>query len=227
MVHLKLTSFSGKSPTFLREMLEEVDPFLVSKYKGRKTVAGLGMNKAKYNHTTMYIMGVELFRGIKLKELNKHVLITSFLLDNEAEGDQRSWEYKAYHNVPQRQPPTEPAQRASFSTEGSKPVDGNAEVMEPLEDDVMERPEEPTNRESIAVLSDKLKTGGVQDEERVPSPRSEESNLTNKQKETVQKKWLEFQKNQELPLWEAVMYSCSAPTFFPVPYPSHYLLMTI
>lgn len=125
---------------FIRALMEGIMPHLVEGERSMNTVAGFGMKKAKYTHAAMSICGEEvrptivcfvvfkssslpyvmkILNGIKMSELPKKLLITSFLLDNVDsmdEGDDRSWQARcvifrdakpiltkcnrAYHNLP-------------------------------------------------------------------------------------------------------------------------------
>ncbi len=48
------------------------------------------------------MFGAEVFKGMKLCDLPRKVVIPSFLLDNEAPGNDRSWEPRIYHNLPMK-----------------------------------------------------------------------------------------------------------------------------
>lgn len=59
------------------------------------------LNSAKFPQEPLYVGGHEIFPSIKLKDVPKHIIITSFCLDNAHEDPtKRSWEPKIFHNLP-------------------------------------------------------------------------------------------------------------------------------
>lgn len=58
------------------------------------------LNQAKFPREPLEAFGGEVFQGRKLRDLPRKVVITSFLLDNEAQGSDRSWEPRIHHNLP-------------------------------------------------------------------------------------------------------------------------------
>jgi hypothetical protein len=60
------------------------------------------LNQAKFPREPLEVFGAEVFKGMKLCDLPRKVVIPSFLLDNEAPGNDRSWEPRIYHNLPMK-----------------------------------------------------------------------------------------------------------------------------
>eukprot|EP01087_Luapelamoeba_hula_P018134 TRINITY_DN5805_c0_g2_i3.p1 TRINITY_DN5805_c0_g2~~TRINITY_DN5805_c0_g2_i3.p1 ORF type:complete len:1000 (+),score=116.26 TRINITY_DN5805_c0_g2_i3:402-3401(+) len=122
------TLASGRSPLFLRELLETMDPLLVPKESARINVAGFGVKKAKYTHDRMFLFGAELFRDLTFRTMKKRLLITSFLLDNNEDDDKRTWTCANYHNIIQNfqhsmytQPDPTPRNRSNTAETDEKP----------------------------------------------------------------------------------------------------------
>jgi len=106
----------GRSPSFICQMLKSFSPHFF-KPKTRHTLQGLALNQAKFSNEPLLAFGNEIFRNISIKDVPKRVLIASFLLDNEQEGEERSWEPRIYHNIPLR-----PDQTMSCEDELTEPL---------------------------------------------------------------------------------------------------------
>ncbi|ELR22583.1 phospholipase, patatin family protein [Acanthamoeba castellanii str. Neff] len=106
----------GRSPSFICEMLKTFAPHFF-KPKTRHTVQGLALNQAKFSNEPLTIFGDEIFKHVSIKDVPKRILISSFLVDNEEEDEDRSWEPRIYHNIPLR-----PDQRISSEEELSAPL---------------------------------------------------------------------------------------------------------
>jgi patatin-like phospholipase/acyl hydrolase len=89
----------GHSPAFVREMLQTFAPHFF-KPKTRNTLQGLALRQAKFPSDPLEVFGREVFRGMSIKDCPKKVIITSFLLDNGLDVEDRSWEPRIYHNIP-------------------------------------------------------------------------------------------------------------------------------
>lgn len=91
---------TGRSPHFLTEMFKVIGP-ICFKQKAA-SVQWFSLNQAKFPREPLEVFGAEVFKGMKLCDLPRKVVIPSFLLDNEAPGNDRSWEPRIYHNLPMK-----------------------------------------------------------------------------------------------------------------------------
>ncbi len=71
-------------------MLRTFAPFFFS--KKTRTLKGMSFNEAKFPSDPLCVFGAEVFKGINIRDVPKKILVTSFLLDNGLEDDNRSWE---------------------------------------------------------------------------------------------------------------------------------------
>jgi patatin-like phospholipase/acyl hydrolase len=89
---------NGYSPLFVYKMLKMFAPY-VFKQKAA-SVQWFSIKTAKFPNEPLDVFGQEIFKGVTIRECPKSLLITSFLLDNEKEDTQRSWEPRIFHNLP-------------------------------------------------------------------------------------------------------------------------------
>ncbi len=57
----------------------------------------MSINEAKFPSEPLAVFGAEVFKGINIRNVPKKILVTSFLLDNGLEEDNRSWEARYAH----------------------------------------------------------------------------------------------------------------------------------
>ncbi len=98
---LALALANGMQPAKLAELYYELGP-IIFKDNLLDDVRDLGrMIGADYGTKNLRRELEKIFADTRLQDLNKHVLVTAFDLDNEAESpEERSWKPKFFHNFP-------------------------------------------------------------------------------------------------------------------------------
>lgn len=95
---------TGMKPELMAEVQKFMAPAVFGKGKRQATLElkGLSLRRAKYSADPLLILGEELFQGQSLAQCSNRLLIVSFVLDNEKDGQGRMWEPRVYHNVPMK-----------------------------------------------------------------------------------------------------------------------------
>jgi hypothetical protein len=189
-----------------------------------KKVRWTPLRSSKFSPKNVKIMGCELLQHMTLGECPKGLLIPSFLLDNELDGEERSWEAQVFHNIPQKEDyelvdgkdcTTQTRSGGKVTILGASAAGGGKDERNEVKrsardknaDGQKEREKEkPKDRKQDKDSASTGKESGHSDKE------------SESEEEIVFSTWGAYFPPELLstPVWDIVMGSAAAPTFFPV-----------